>query len=140
MKSLLLSILFIISSSIIAIAQQDTTCNFLKDVKFHNGTATIIVEGYYHDYHRSGDEPLLMYLSKQKKLNYYDYGSNDAGCSGISFVPVGCTRRADGPIKHKAKFDPAKVKDGDKLRITCLVSEDEKVRDRRKNYFFVITG
>jgi len=144
MRSLLIIILLAAGFSLAASAQtaiqRDTTCNFLKDIKFKNGIATITVNGYYDDYHRSGDEPYLMMLSRKKKLRYSDYGTSDAGCSGISFIPIGCSKRVDGAINRKVKFDPDQIKEGDILRITCLVFEDKSVRNKRGRYFFVITG
>jgi len=120
--------------------QQDTTCNFLKDIKFKNGTATITVSAYYRDYHRSGDEPLLSILAKKKKLQYNDYDTPDAGCSAIGFIPIGCNKYTDGPISHKAHFNPEKIKRGETLYLTCVAFEDKSVRAKQGSYFFVITG
>ncbi len=143
MRSLLLSILFV-GFSFVAIAQTanqpDTACNFLKGVKFKNGTVTITVSAYYRDYHRSGDEPLLSILAKEKKLKYNDYDTPDAGSSAIGFMPIGCNWYTDGPISHKAHFNPEMIKRGETLYLTCVVFEDKNVRNKQGNYFFVITG
>jgi hypothetical protein len=160
MKKILLILLVVIGYASNASAQTsvtaDTSCSFLKNIKFKNGVDTVVVKVLFRAYTEGSDEPRLKILADKKELSYGEYVSEDFGSNAFSFIPVNCTSRYDGTLSRKIYdktfirktkdlnaylkevFDVDTLKHDEVIYLTCLVFEDQRTIDRSGDYFFTI--
>lgn len=159
MKKLILIpfILLVILNASARIRQtQDTSCVFLRNLKFKKGVDTIKIKAAYYDFHRSADEPTLKILNKKERLSFNDYVNSQIGASSISFTLEYCNKLYEGTLirriydkafVRKTKdiglymkdiIDMNNLKSGQVIYLKCLVFEDEALKDNSGLYFFTI--
>jgi hypothetical protein len=144
MFKLIIAILFInFSMNVMAqtAVKKDIGCNFLKNLKFKNGTDTITVKATYDELFRSPDYSLLKQLDKEKKLHYSDFGTeyNEIESStSISFFTGNCSKKYMGTISKNQPIDVNTLKPGTIIYLTCVIFEGAKWSYSDGTHFFVI--
>ena len=106
-------------------------CDFLKNLTFKNGKATVLVKAYYTELIRSGEYSLFGELEKRKLLDREKYfrldilegeGYMDAG-SAITFVPVNCNSAFTATVPLHLAVDS--IKFGQVITVRCTVFKGE---------------
>jgi hypothetical protein len=135
MKRLII-LLFAIGCSINGLAQapasRDTSCDFLKNVKFKNGSDTVVVRATYWSITKIS--PGLIEIVK--KL-YKGVIRHNTFSSQIVFYPENCSRTYQGPI---VDYDPRMLNSnaGITIYVTCVAFEGyPSDNDNGKTPFFL---
>jgi hypothetical protein len=129
-------LLFAIGCSISALAQtptrQDTSCDFFKNVKFKNGSDTLVVKAVFQSVTRIPEG----FIEIVKKL-YKGVFQRNTFSSQIVFYPENCSRTYQGPI---IDYDPRMLNSNAGITIyeTCVAFEGYMYD--KDTPFFIVTN
>jgi hypothetical protein len=126
MKSLIIALLIVgYSLNTIAqtIIQKDTTCSFLKNIKFKNGTDTVIIKATLVDI-TPAPPPIIDLKNPGRRINKYKFNSE------LWFQPENCTEKYYAPLKDSA-YDETILNAsglGKIIYVTCVVFKEKTYR------------
>lgn len=119
-----------------------TDCDFLNNLTFKNGKATVVVKAFYTEFFRSPQYGQFTDMEKNKLLDREKYfrvdtiegeGYMDVG-SAIMFVPENCDRPFGATVPLSLRFDSLKF--GQIINVKCIAFEG--LRDGAGKPFFVV--
>lgn len=132
-----LIVLFILSFSVGAFAQvkkaESSDCDLLKNLKFKNGTDTIVIKAVYSGLDELlGNEPIFNTLRKEGKAKKNSFNSQ------VTFKPINCEQEYIVPDASNAISALKLSNIGKQLYFTCVVFDRKDWYYKDTPFFMII--